>query len=1062
MELNLTEFGIRQFINNGQEFFYGRQEAQEGRVTGVRFVDSEKIKFAGKITESSGREYLTEAEFDIKGQPSACRCSCDCEGRCRHTAALLFELMKTKGKQAGDLSANYVASKNLLNLFEKRRLEDMKKLSFAAAEKLDIEPYLYFENGRAEAELYISSFGKRRKKIEDIFEFAIDIDRNTGKSYKEYSYNINGFTENGKELLDFIYNSSEIKAGFIALSNLSEDKSRFILNGKSLDSFFELFIGRSLNAEINGEKTRLKIETGEPFAKTTVEVADGKAVLKRNFKVSGVFITNTSGYILLEDKFYRTSAEYAGVIKDIETVFGISGSNEVIFDSSDFSRLVDYVIPTLDKFDLLQNPGKIFDSLSMTPFSAQIYIEKKGKGICGSVKFVYGDTVIDYNDKQAYREYRNDRAETVFKLILEGMGFFDNGSEGFLMLREEQVFNFLKYGINALSKNNDVFLSDELKIYKKSADKTINLGVRYEGSLIEIDFDTSTIDLSELRDILKAYDEKKKYYRFSDGRFLSIDDNKMFIKFVKLFSLGKRELQKDSFYTNAGRLMIFDRLFDEHEKSLISMDKGSRSLIQRFNEPKGHNMTLPAFYGDILRDYQKKGYEWLKSIGDCGFGGILADDMGLGKTIQVISYLNERYKIENEEKPSLVICPTSLIFNWEAELEGYGGGLKYEIVYGAVKKRQDILKTKADIFVTSYETLKRDFDIYKNMEFAVIVADEAQFLKNRATRNFTAVTSLKGEVRFALTGTPFENSLGELWSVFEFVMPGYLGGYKRFSLNFEKPIMLKNDRDKMKELKKLISPFVLRREKGDVLRDLPEKTETNRYILMTEEQSKLYKAELLKARGIIRADLENNDINRIKILSEITRLRQICCHPSLFIENYSGESGKLNYLMENIDSFITQGHKLLIFSQFTSMLEIIKNNLALKGIDYYYIDGQVPAEKRLESVNLFNTTDAVKVFLISLKAGGTGLNLTGADIVIHFDQWWNPAVMEQASDRAHRFGQVKRVQVYNLVTKDAIEEKILRLQKKKMQLFKDVLSLDTSFFNNMSKEDILELYSKEI
>ncbi|MCD8158538.1 MAG: hypothetical protein LUD77_06510 [Clostridiales bacterium] len=228
---------------------------------------------------------------------------------------------------------------------------------------------------------------------------------------------------------------------------------------------------------------------------------------------------------------------------------------------------------------------------------------------------------------------------------------------------------------------------------------------------------------------------------------------------------------------------------------------------------------------------------------------------------------------------------------------------------------------------------------------------------------------------------------------------------------------------------------------------------------MTDEQLKLYRAELLKARGIIRADLKNNEINQIKILSEITRLRQICCHPSLFVNNYTGESGKLNYLMENIDVFLEQGHKLLIFSQFTSMLEIIKNSLGLKGVPYYYIDCSVSAEKRLERVNLFNTSDSVSIFLISLKVGGTGLNLTGADIVIHFDQWWNPAVMEQASDRAHRFGQVKRVQVYSLITKDTIEEKILKLQQKKRQLFKEVLTLDTGFLNNMTKEDILELFS---
>lgn len=1066
LELNLTEFGIRRFINNGQEFFFGRKKAEEGKVTGVRLVSGENIKFAGKVIEDKPeREYLAEVCFDIKGAPCSGSCSCGEGAGCRHIAALLFELMKDNGSRRDDLSANYVASKNLLNMFEKQRLDDMKRLIVAAAEKIDIEPLVFFEKDRAETEFYIIKKGKRKKRIEDIFEFAINVDRNTGKNFRDYGYNISGFTDGGRNILNFIYSHSEIKAGFIALSNLSEDKSRFILTESSLDSFFELFWEKRISACCEGEKFKLKFEDGEPFIKVEAEVAGGRVKLKKEFKPRSIFITSAYGYILLENTLYRTSVDYACVIRNMETAFNIAEGSEIIFEAPDLGRLVDYCIPVLCKFDLLKEPGRIFDKLSMTPFKSQIFIEARGRGLCGHVKFVYGDTVIDYNDKSAYRQYRNDRAETIFKLSIEGMGFFDNGSEGFLMLSEDDIFNFLKYGISALKKNTEVFLSEDIKAIKKSAEKSINLGIRYEGGLIETEFDAEGFNPDELKEVLNAYEYRKKYYRFSDGRFLSIEDNKMFLKFVRFFDLGRKELISGSYKTGAGRLIIFDRLFDESEKSSISFDKSSRSLIEKFNDLKGSDLTVPSFYKSILRDYQKKGFRWIKSVGVCGFGGILADDMGLGKTVQMISYLYDRYRTEGgfsntaEKKPSLVVCPTSLIFNWEAELEAFGGGLKYEIVYGAGAKRKEILKRDTEIFVASYETVKRDFDIYKNMDFAVIIADEAQFIKNRATRSFDALTALKSEVRFALTGTPFENSLGELWSVFEFVMPGYLGSYKRFAINFEKPIMKNNDRNKMTALQKLISPFILRREKGDVLRDLPEKSEVIRYTLMTEEQSKLYKAELLKARGMIKSDIENDSFNRIKILSEITRLRQICCHPSLFLNGYKGESGKLNYLLENIQSLIDSGHKILIFSQFTAMLSIIEERLDLKGIKYFYLDGQTAAPARLETVNAFNAGGKASVFLISLKAGGTGLNLTGADTVIHFDQWWNPAVMEQASDRAHRFGQIRRVNIYNLITKNTIEEKILKLQSRKKQLFKDVLNMETGFLANMSKEDILDLFS---
>ncbi|MCD8238894.1 MAG: SNF2 family helicase [Clostridiales bacterium] len=1064
MELNLTEFGIRRFINDGQEFFLGRKKAQEGKVKGVRFVDGDNIKFAGKVVDENPKgEYLAEVCFDINGSPSSCRCTCGKGIRCRHCAALLFELMSDKGSHSGDLSANYVASKNFLDMLEKLRLEDMRQLSFAAAEKIKIEPDVYFSPQRAELALYIVKKGRRKKPIEDIFEFAINVDRNTGKNYRDYGYNINGFTDDSKKILNFIYSHSEIKAGFIALSNLSEDKSRFILSEVSLDSFFDLFSKSRLSAVENEEKFKLNFREEVPLIFIEAAASDGKVKIKKNFKPRGVYITNTHGYILLENTFYRTSVDYACVIRDIEAAFNIAGGKEITFETSDLGRFVDYCIPVLCKYDLLKEPGKIFDSLSMTPFKSQIFLERRGKALCGRVKYIYGDTVIDYNDKSAYREYRNDRAETVFKLGLEGMGFYDNGSEGFLMTSEDDIFSFMKYGISALKKNTEVFLSEDLKAIRKSAEKTISIGVRYEGGLIDAEFDLSTINLDEMKEVLSAYEYKKKYYRFSDGRFLSIDDNKTFLKFIKFFSPSKSELSKGSYKTGASRLIVFDRLFDEGEKSSISFDKASRGLIERFNELKGLDLSVPQYYKGILRDYQKEGFKWLKSVGECGFGGVLADDMGLGKTVQVISYLYDKYDKKNifdgEEKPSLVVCPTSLIFNWEAELETFGGGLKYEIVYGSGVKRKEILKKKTQIFVASYETVKRDFEIYKNMDFAVILADEAQFIKNRATRSFTALTALKSEVRFAVTGTPFENSLSELWSVFEFIMPGYLGSYKSFVTNFEKPIVKNNDRSKMTALQKLISPFVLRREKGDVLRDLPEKTEIYRYTLMTDEQSKLYKAELLKARGMIRTDIEGNKINRIKILSEITRLRQICCHPSLFLEGYKGESGKLDYLMENLGGLIERGHKVLIFSQFTSMLAIIKDKLSLRGIEYFYIDGSTPPPERLERVNEFNSGNKAFVFLISLKAGGTGLNLTGADTVIHFDQWWNPAVMEQASDRAHRFGQIRRVNVYSLITKNTIEEKILKLQKKKKQLFNDVLNLETGFLSDMTEEDILDLFS---
>lgn len=1059
MELKLSEFIIRQFINNGYEFFTGRQLAEEGKVAGVRLVSSERLNFAGKVKDGE-KEYLAEAEFNIKGQPSDCSCTCRNTGRCRHAAALLFRLMNDRGERTWDLSTNYVASKNLLNMFERHRLNRLKKLTAAASGGLRLEPVFYFERDRIEMELYISRAAGQKKPVEDIFAFASEIDRNTGKNFREYKYNISSFDSTGRQILGLMYNRAEIKAGFIALERLNEDKSRFILEGPVLDDFFDCFLKKRLPVCADGEIVYVDLEVGEPPAGVAFSVSEGRAALKKQFSSERIYTSASYGYILIGRKLFRTSAEYALVMKDIEAAFEINNNADIVFETSDLGKLVDYGIPVLKEMSILENSGAVYEKLNRIPFGAQIFIETRGKSICGRVRFVYGDTVIDYNDKRAFREFRDDRAETVFRLVLEEMGFFDSGSEGFILSGDEQIYGFLRYGLNALGKNAEVFLSDSMKELKKSAEKVINIGIRYEGRLLDIDFDVDTIDIGEMESVLEAYEERKRYFRFSDGRYLSLEGNTAFLKLVNYFDPSKKALKEGRMTADPSRLMVIDSFFDENDKRLINMDKKARRLSLGMKEIRNSDYALPKVYEPILRDYQKKGFRWLKAIGECGLGGILADDMGLGKTVQLISFLYDRYKTNTcETRPSLVICPTSVIFNWEVELESFGCGLEFEIVYGSREKRQRLLKKHTNVFVTSYEALRRDAEIYENMEFFAVIADEAQNIKNHSTKVFSAVTSIDGEVRLALTGTPFENNLGELWSIFRFVLPGYLGSSRRFSAVFEKPVMKKRDMDKIRELKKLISPFILRREKGDVLKDLPEKTENYRYMFMTEEQGRLYRAELLKARGIIKADFGSDKTNRIKILSEITKLRQICCHPSLFLEGYKGRSGKLEYLMENIDGLIKKEHKILLFSQFTSMLSIIKERLSLKGYDFYYIDGATPADKRLEYVNSFNTGDKIKIFLISLKAGGTGVNLTGADVVIHFDQWWNPAVMAQASDRAHRFGQIRRVQVYNLITKDSIEEKILKLQNKKKQLFKDVLDMEGGFLDNMSREEILELFS---
>ena len=474
---------------------------------------------------------------------------------------------------------------------------------------------------------------------------------------------------------------------------------------------------------------------------------------------------------------------------------------------------------------------------------------------------------------------------------------------------------------------------------------------------------------------------------------------------------------------------------------------------------------MPANLHANLRQYQKVGVQWLEMLDYYGLGGILADDMGLGKTVQLLcvicSYL-EKHK--NNSKPILVVCPSSLCLNWQNEIEKFTSNVSSIVIHGTLEERQKSIKNipEYNVAITSYELLKRDLEEYKkyNYEFKYIIADEAQYIKNNNTQNAKAIKSITAETRFALTGTPIENSLSELWSIFDFIMPGYLFGYRKFKELYETPIVRDNDENAIQKLKKLIEPFILRRIKGEVLTELPDKMITVLNSQMLEQQQEIYLSYLSQARKNAMEEIKENGIEKsqIKILALLTRLRQICCHPGLFIENYKGGSGKLNQCIEIVKDAIQSGHKILLFSGYTAMFEIIEKELKKEEIEYLKLTGQTKVSDRINLVDEFNNNPDKKLFLISLKAGGTGLNLIGADMVIHYDPWWNLSAENQATDRTYRIGQKRNVQVYKLITKNSIEEKIYDLQKRKEALIDNMISTNQTFISKLSKEDIMNLF----
>lgn len=469
---------------------------------------------------------------------------------------------------------------------------------------------------------------------------------------------------------------------------------------------------------------------------------------------------------------------------------------------------------------------------------------------------------------------------------------------------------------------------------------------------------------------------------------------------------------------------------------------------------------VPKEINANLRNYQLEGVQWLERLRTMHLNGILADDMGLGKTLQAIVALTQYYQSTGDKTLSLIVCPTSLLYNWYEEFHRFNPLLKVLVVDGIPSQRKKLLKSihKYQILITSYSLLQKDVDHYQKHPLGYIILDEAQHIKNRTTRNAQSVKMLQAKCKLILTGTPIENSLLELWSLFDFLMPGLLSTYKRFVEKYLRDSGHANKQN-MEQLKKKVSPFILRRMKADVLKDLPPVSQITYHCQLTPTQQQLYTSYVNTAREELSTLVKKEGFEKIQmhVLATLTRLKQICCHPAIFAKEQveEGDSAKYEMLFELLETLIEGKHKIVIFSQYTRMLKIMREDLEQNGIKFAYLDGS--SKNRLEIVKNFNEDPSISVFLVSLKAGGAGLNLVGADTVIHYDMWWNPAVENQATDRVHRLGQEKSVMSYKLVTLGTIEEKIISMQDKKRGLVKQVICTDDEAMSKLTWEEVLEL-----
>lgn len=887
-----------------------------------------------------------------------------------------------------------------------------------------------------------------------------------GKSFT-FDPNIHKFNEQDQKLLNMLMEiyESDLKLkedyyGYLGSSNRFLSGKKAYLTESQLKRFFSIMKDRSFHGEIMGKYyDDLKILEEDLPLDFNLCLEENHILLSTD-KELPTPLTETGDFFFYKNNIYKSSEEQIALFSPYYNELLYSKTSYIKFKKEDEDKIVSYILPNLKKIcNSLTIDNKLKSRFYEKPLSISIYLDRINDYIAAQPVFKYGDLEITPFDEAFKKEnekilIRDIHRELSSISILESFGFQAENNK-FLLKSQENLIEFLTEGLQKLQKVADVYYSESfkrLKVYNSSSFKSsISLT---ESGLLEFSFSIEGVDKSELKNILEALKEKKKYHRLKDGGFVFLQDKKIIDlgNMIEYLDIKDSDLKKDSIELSKYKALYIDENIELNAMTFIERNSKFRELANNLRDFQKIDYTLPKNLEKTLRGYQKFGFKWLKTLSICGFGGILADEMGLGKTLQTISFI-EDYCNENaaNKKPSLVVAPTSLIYNWKAEIEKFSPKLNALVISGSKEERENQRKAieNSDIVITSYALIRRDIEEYKNLKFKYCILDEAQNIKNAASINAQSVKEIIAETRFALTGTPIENSLTELWSIFDFIMPGYLMSHRKFSKKFEIPIVKRKDEKALEALNRHIKPFILRRLKSEVIKELPPKIEHKVIVEMTDNQKKLYAAYLMQFKNQIKWQISENgfDKSRFAILSALTRLRQICCEPSVFIENYTGESGKINALDDILEESIQGGHRILLFSQFTSVLKIISKRLNKNGIEYLYLDGSTKGELRGKLVNDFNQGQGA-VFLISLKAGGTGLNLTGADVVIHFDPWWNPAVEAQATDRAHRIGQKKTVEVISLIARGTIEEKIYDLQQKKKEIITNVL-------DNNKNEDIL-------
>lgn len=1033
------DYDVKRYVRN-EDYLKGRRFPSYYIRLYKRQIRNNEIILLYKVeSERTYKEYdvvVSTANYELIGH--SCTCPRYKEAHsCKHVAAVLInyynDIIKFTPK---DLLKNL--SMNIIDSFDE--VDNKGTLKEEIGLEVELNPSGYQSN-------VTIKIGKDKKYVL----------KNKIHNFLNVYNNQNGVVEFGK---NFTYDP---KKHFFSpnnekiikyLDNYFRYHNSFYFEDKDLKSFINLIKYRPFSIE--GVGTIYEIKEENPFES---KITKNNDLYELSIDYGDIYpLTRDFEYIIKDRTLYKIDKKMANLILKLDQ----TGMDSLYFDEENVTNFSKRILPIIKENVVVDET--IDNIVVVKKPECKLYFDLNYNDIICNVKLIYGNVELDYfdNDNKVLRdiEYENEVMTDLRKV-----GF--NLDKNKIKLDDiDLIGKFLEEDINYLLEKYNVFTSEKLKeigVVKTNAiTSTFSIG---KDNIMRYNFDLGDISPDELNLLFKNLKAKKKYFKLKSGNYLNLDNDNI-KELESLFNdinLSSNDIKNGSGIIPKYRAIYLDSLKNKY--NIIKTDSLFDEFIDTFLKYKDTKLSLTKKDKEILRDYQEVGVKWLYNIYKCGFGGILADEMGLGKSIQII-YLIKKILKEEKDSKYLIVAPTSLVYNWENEFKKFAPDIKYQ-TFGDIKniRYEKLEKDNPSVYITSYGLLREDYEYYKDIKFNLCIIDEAQNIKNPNAGITKTVKSINANTKFALTGTPIENSAVELWSIFDFCMDGFLGGQQEFGRKYSVKEFDEDTNKKLQNLNKLISPFVLRRRKVDVLNDLPDKIENNIYIDLSDSQKKLYAKEVERVSKEFDNIIHTEGISKARflILQLLVKLRQLCIDPRIVYENYKDGSNKIDTLIDVVKEYVSNGHKILLFTSFRTALDLVRKEFNKNGITSYTIDGSVNSKKRMELVNKFNSDDT-NVFLIMLKSGGTGLNLTSADVVIHLDLWWNPQAESQATDRAHRIGQKNNVEVIKLVSIGTIEEKILELQKKKKILSDKVIEgedMDKNIISKLTEKELKELLSYE-